>query len=152
MIKLEMRNDNDTFSVGLGRVSCSAVLLTHKEWRMYRCAPEKIKQGLLCLVVNYAVGSPVLDSVNSVSTVSCRLRSRPGILGSNLAEKMDVFLVCLLCVVQLATATDLIARSVECCRACVCLLCMIMKPHVSRPKPDLGCCDTHTHKFYILWF
>ena len=57
MIKLEMRNDNDTFNVGLGRFSCSAVLLTHKEWRMYRCAPEKIlvKQDFLCLVVNYAV-------------------------------------------------------------------------------------------------
>jgi len=99
MIKLEMGNDNDTFNVGLGRVSCSAVHPTHKEWRMYRCAPEKIKQDFLCLVVNYADGSPVLDSVNKVSTVSCGLRSRPGILGSNLAEEMDVFLFCLLWVV-----------------------------------------------------
>jgi hypothetical protein len=39
MIKLEMCNYNDTFNVGLGRVSCSAVFLTHKEWRMYHCAP-----------------------------------------------------------------------------------------------------------------
>ena len=99
MIKLEMRNDNDTFNVGVGRVYCSAVLLTHKEWRMYRCAPEKIKQNFLCLVVNYAGGSPVLESVNRVSTVSCCLRSRPGILGSNLAEEVDVFLFCLVCVV-----------------------------------------------------
>jgi len=94
-----MGNDNDTFNVGLGRVSHSAILLTHKEWRMYRCAPEKIKQGFLCLVVNYAAGSPVLDSVNRFSTVSRGLISKPGILGSNLAEEMDAFLFCLLCVV-----------------------------------------------------
>jgi hypothetical protein len=72
MIKWEMRNDNDTVSVGLGLVSFSTVLPTRKEWHMYRCAPEKIKQDFLCLVVNYAVGSPVLDSVNRVSTVAVR--------------------------------------------------------------------------------
>jgi hypothetical protein len=72
-----------------------------------------------------------------------------GIAGSNPAELMDVLLLCGMCYVGSGLCDELITRSEESYRVCVCL-CVLETKTNRQPRRELDCCATKKKCWWCL--